>query len=71
MEKVLVVDGMMCGHCKAHVEKALAAVPGVTSAVVDLDAKTATVELAEDVADQALMEAVTEAGYESQSCATK
>ena len=71
MEKVLVVDGMMCGHCKAHVEKALAAVPGVTSAVVDLDAKTATVELAEDVADQALMEAVTEAGYEPQSCATK
>ncbi len=68
MVKVLVVDGMMCGHCKAHVEKALAAVPGVTSAVVDLDAKTATVELAEDVADQVLMDAVTEAGYEPQSC---
>lgn len=71
MEKVLVVDGMMCGHCKAHVEKALAAVPGVTSAVVDLDAKTATVELAEDVADQVLMDAVTEAGYEPQSCSAR
>ena len=69
MTKVLVVDGMMCGHCKAHVEKALAAVPGVTSAAVDLDAKTATVELAEGVADQVLMDAVKEAGYEPQSCA--
>ena len=69
MTKVLVVDGMMCGHCKAHVEKALAAVPGVTGATVDLDAKTATVELAEDVADQVLMDAVREAGYEPQSCA--
>ena len=50
-------------------EKALAAVPGVTGATVDLDAKTATVELAEDVADQVLMDAVREAGYEPQSCA--
>ena len=68
MVKVLVVNGMMCGHCKAHVEKALAAVPGVTSAAVDLEAKTATVELAEDVADQVLLDAVTEAGYEPVSC---
>lgn len=68
MVKVLVVDGMMCGHCKAHVEKALAAVPGVTGVEVDLDAKTATVELGEDVADQVLMDAVAEAGYEPKEC---
>lgn len=27
MEKVLHVEGMMCAHCKAHVEKALLGVP--------------------------------------------
>ena len=39
MKKVLLVDGMMCAHCQAHVQKALAGVSGVTEAVVDLDSK--------------------------------
>lgn len=63
MKKVLHVEGMMCAHCKAHVEKALSAVPGVTEAVADLESKTATVTLAADVADDVLSAAVTEAGY--------
>ena len=70
MKKVLIVDGMMCAHCQAHVQKALAAVEGVTEAVVDLESKKATVTLAQDVADQALMDAVTEAGYTPVSCET-
>ncbi len=37
MKKVLIVDGMMCAHCQAHVQKALAAVDGVSEAVVDLE----------------------------------
>ena len=68
MKKTLVVEGMMCEHCKMHVEKALAGVAGVDSAQVDLEKKTATVSLAEDVADQVLMDAVKEAGYEPVSC---
>ena len=36
METVLKVEGMMCTHCKAAVEKACKAVPGVVDAVVDL-----------------------------------
>ena len=64
MEKKLLVEGMMCNHCKATVEKALSGVPGVTSAVVDLEAKTATVSLAEDVADSALFDAVKAKGFE-------
>ena len=68
MKKTLVVEGMMCEHCKMHVEKALAGVAGVDSAQVDLEKKTATVSMAEDVADQVLMDAVTEAGYEPVSC---
>lgn len=70
MKKVLIVDGMMCAHCQAHVQKALAAVEGVTEAVVDLESKKATVTLAQDVADQTLMDAVTEAGYTPVSCET-
>ena len=63
MKTVLQVEGMMCGHCKAHVEKALLAVPGVESAEADLDAKTATVMGNAD--RTALIAAVKEAGYEA------
>ena len=32
MEKTILVNGMMCGHCESHVKKALEALPGVESA---------------------------------------
>ena len=64
MKKVLKVEGMMCNHCKAAVEKALNAVEGVSAAEVDLEQKTATATLAGEVADEVLKAAVTEAGYE-------
>ncbi len=64
MNKTVQVEGMMCNHCKAHVEKALAGVQGVSKAEVDLEKKQAVVELTGDVADAALIAAVTEAGYE-------
>ena len=64
MEKKLNVEGMMCEHCQARVEKALAAVKGVKRAQVDLEAKTATVECGLLVGDKALKQAVTDAGYE-------
>ncbi|MBQ8556483.1 MAG: heavy-metal-associated domain-containing protein [Clostridia bacterium] len=63
MEKKLLVEGMMCNHCKMSVEKVLCAVEGVTSAVVDLDAKTATVECAASVTDEALFAAVEKKGF--------
>ena len=63
MTKTMTINGMMCAHCQAHVEKALNAIDGVTAAV-DLAAKTATVTLSKDVADEILKNAVTEAGYE-------
>lgn len=59
---VLHVKGMMCGHCVAHVEKALSALHGVKSVKVDLEAGTATVVSAgTDV--QKMKEAITAAGY--------
>ncbi|MBQ8538258.1 MAG: cadmium-translocating P-type ATPase, partial [Ruminococcus sp.] len=58
--KTMIIDGMMCMHCKAHVEKALNAIDGVT-ATVDLENKSATIT--GDVADEVLTKAVTDAGY--------
>lgn len=63
MKKILTVEGMMCAHCKAHVEKALAALTGVSSVQVDLEQKTATAALSENVPDEVLKNAVEEAGY--------
>lgn len=64
MKKVLKVEGMSCGHCKAAVEKALKAVDGVENAVVDLEKKSAEVTLNKEVANDELTKAVTDAGYE-------
>lgn len=62
METVIKVEGMMCNHCKMHVEKACAAVPGCTGAVVDLAAKNVTVT--GDAKLEDLKKAIVEAGYE-------
>ena len=62
MKTVIKVNGMMCGHCKAHVEAACKGVSGVVDAVVDLEAKNVTVTGDADVA--ALKKAITDAGYE-------
>ncbi len=58
--KTIIIDGMMCMHCKAHVEKALNAIDGITASV-DLDNKSATVT--GDVSNEVLTKAITDAGY--------
>ena len=63
MTKTMIVEGMMCPRCKARVEKALSAIPGV-QAEVNLEKKTTTITLTTNVSDDALKAAVTEAGYE-------
>lgn len=63
MKKVLKIEGMSCGHCTARVEKALNGMDGV-SAQVSLDDKSATVALTKDISDEALIQTVTDAGYE-------
>ncbi|WP_082717486.1 MULTISPECIES: heavy metal translocating P-type ATPase [Burkholderia] len=59
----LFVEGMHCGGCTARVEKALARVPGVTGATVDLDAGTATVDATPAVDAPRLIDALGAAGY--------
>ena len=62
MEKKLMVDGMMCNHCKMTVENACKGVAGVTDAVVDLEAKTVTVTGEADL--DALKKAIIEEDFE-------
>ena len=61
MEKKVIIEGMMCMHCRAHAEKALNAIEGAT-ATVDLESKTAIVT--GDVSDDAIRAAIAEAGYQ-------
>ena len=70
MVKVLDVEGMMCGKCQAHVQKALEGIAGVTEVEVNLENKTATVTMENEIAEETLTDAVTEAGYEVKGCRT-
>ncbi len=65
MKRTLKIEGMMCMHCVKHVGDALKSVAGVENAEVDLKKKRAVVACAEGVSDEALIAAVTAAGYET------
>ncbi|MFW2556211.1 heavy metal translocating P-type ATPase [Aliarcobacter butzleri] len=64
MEKILKVDGMTCGHCKARVEKVVTAIDGVDSVEVDLASKNVTVKMSKDISEQTLSDVIVDAGYE-------
>lgn len=59
----LPVEGMTCASCVARVEKALAAVPGVDEATVNIATEVATVRAGNGVALDTLRSAVERAGY--------
>lgn len=61
--KTIKIEGMVCEHCKRRVEAALNGIPGV-SAKVDLANKSAEVTLTAPVKDEALKQAVENAGYD-------
>lgn len=70
MIRTLEVEGMMCAHCQAHVQKALEGVAGVTKVEVSLEEKKADVTTDAEVEDQKLIDAVVESGYQVISCKT-
>ncbi|HEY1042388.1 MAG TPA: heavy metal translocating P-type ATPase [Telluria sp.] len=57
------IEGMTCASCASRVERALAAVPGVLSATVNLATEKATVSAAPGVDAGQLADAVERAGY--------
>jgi len=64
MKKLMMIDGMSCGHCMNHVKNALEEINGVKSVAVDLQGKNAVIELNQDIEDSILKAAVEEVGYD-------
>ena len=60
---VLNVNGMMCAHCQARVEKAVADA-GATNVKVSLEAKNVTCDIAAPVTVEQIKKAIVDAGYE-------
>jgi Cu+-exporting ATPase len=61
----LQIGGMHCASCVTRVEQALAAVPGVRSASVNLATERATIALDRPLAPEPLVAAVRAAGYQA------
>jgi P-type Cu+ transporter len=59
------ISGMTCASCVRRVERALAKVPGVDGATVNLATEKAEVHLAAPVIPRALLDAVRAAGYDA------
>ncbi|MBR7010111.1 MAG: heavy metal translocating P-type ATPase [Oscillospiraceae bacterium] len=64
VKKTLRVEGMMCVHCEARVQKALEALPGVERAVASHERGVAVVSLNAPVADETLRAAVEAEDYQ-------
>ena len=67
----LSVTGMTCASCVGRVEKALKAVPGVSSASVNLATERASITAAGGVPASALIQAVAKAGYDAKPLAAE
>ncbi len=63
MQKTMKIEGMMCGHCEAHVKKALEALSAVDAAEVSHEKGTAVLTLNADVSHDILKQTVEEEGY--------
>ena len=59
------VDGMMCSHCKKHVEDACNSVSGVVKSDASLENKNVVVSYQGDVSKEALVSAIKASGYEA------
>ncbi len=62
--RTMMINGMMCEHCKARVEKTLSSLEGVSSVSVSLEDKCAQIQCRSDVDEEILKSAVENAGYE-------
>ena len=63
MKRILIVEGMSCGHCEKAVKEALGELVGVSNVIVDLGAKKVEVE-GTDLKDDMIKEAIEDAGYD-------
>ncbi|WP_244833761.1 heavy metal translocating P-type ATPase [Clostridium sp. BJN0001] len=63
MKYELNIEGMMCEHCKKHVEDALNGINGVKSVNVELDKNKAFVESDRDIKKEEFIKVIESAGY--------
>jgi len=60
----IAVNGMMCGHCEAHVKKALEAIEGIETVVASHEENLVTITATGDIDEAVIKSAIEEAGYE-------
>lgn len=63
MKKILLVEGMSCGHCEKAVKEAVGQIEGVEKVQVDLTSKKVDIE-GENLKDDIIKQAIEEAGYD-------
>lgn len=63
IEKTIKVEGMMCGHCEAHVKEALEKIKGIEEATADHETGKVVLKLSKEVDDKKIADAVKKAGY--------
>lgn len=63
MKKILLVEGMSCGHCEKAVKNALGELDGVKNISVNLESKQVEVE-GENLDNSLLKAAIEDAGYD-------
>lgn len=62
MKKKILIEGMKCSHCVAHVKDALEELNDVTLLEVNLEEKYALVET--NISDEVLKDTIEEEGYD-------
>lgn len=62
-EKIIKVNGMMCGNCKIHVEEMLNSINGAT-AEVNLHCNEARLTMVREVSDEEIFAAMKDGEYE-------
>ncbi|MBP3731050.1 MAG: cation transporter [Mailhella sp.] len=64
MQKTVLISGMMCPHCEAHMKKEFESIEGVVSASPSHTDKCALIEMSRDIPESELKQAVISAGYQ-------
>lgn len=64
MKKKISIKGMMCNHCKMHVEEGLKEIESVEDVKVSLEDKNAVITSAKEISDQDIKDTVEDVGYE-------
>ena len=63
IKKVINIEGMMCEHCKAKVEKSLLELDGITKVKVSLKDKTATIYSSVSIPDEDIIDTINKLDY--------